>query len=342
MLNSPAKVLIIRLSSFGDILQCLSAPAAIKKQLPLSEIHWVVREDFSTLLQHHRSVDRVWSFPRRAGLLGWLNLAWQLRMQNYTHVFDAHANVRSHILCLIFRLTYWLKPYVFARRSKERLKRFLLFKLRINRFPNPFRGQISYLAPLARWGVEATIPQEAQLDFSPEVKSKVATLPLPDQFIALAPSAAWEMKRWPVGHWVQLIKQLPDRKFVILGGPEDRFCRDIAKTDLQRCLDLSGQLSLIESCAVLARAECVISADTGLLHAADLLAKKTIALIGPTAFGYPSHIKSEIVEVPNSELRCKPCSKDGRGKCSQTIYQKCMIEIKPQTLVTLLDNTRTK
>ena len=70
----------------------------------------------------------------------------------------------------------------------------------------------------------------------------------------------------------------------------------------------------------------MISADTGALHIADLFGRQAIALMGPTAFGLVARPTSVVLSVP---LDCRPCSKDGRGRCSQKIYQRCMVEITP-------------
>ena len=52
-----------------------------------------------------------------------------------------------------------------------------------------------------------------------------------------------------------------------------------------------------------------------------------IGLIGPTAFGYTSQNLSVVLET---QLPCKPCSKDGRDPCKNVVFQKCMIEITPE------------
>ena len=323
------KVLIIRLSSFGDILQGLSIPSVISKKTPEAEIHWVVRQDFKDLLIHNPEIQKVWDFDKKQGLLGWLKLCWLLRKQNFTHVYDAHSNLRSRILCLVFRLFSFPHSYRLLRRSKERWKRFLLFKFGINHFPKPYRGQLSFLKPLKAWEFNPQVSTEPQLFFSEEVHQSVQKrLPLNNQnlpLVALAPSAAWEMKRWPVSYWQELVQNNPDVFFILLGGPDDHFCQEIADVAPERTLNLAGKLKLLESCAVLSYVSQLISADTGLLHAADLLGVNCLALIGPTAFGYPSAPKSQVIEV---DLPCKPCSKDGRGRCKQEVYQKCMVDIK--------------
>jgi heptosyltransferase-2 len=93
---------------------------------------------------------------------------------------------------------------------------------------------------------------------------------------------------------------------------------------------MAGKLSLMESMGIVKKSNLVISADTGIIHVADLIGTPGISLIGPTAFGFPTgaHIKTLEVDLP-----CRPCTKDGRGNCSQKVYQKCMVDITPEMVV---------
>jgi ADP-heptose:LPS heptosyltransferase len=316
------KLLIIRFSSFGDIIQCLSVPAAFKNAFPEAKVDWLVRSDFADLLLGQKSIHKVWSFDRKLGVFGLLKFAWQLRKQNYTHVYDAHNNLRSHLVSLV------LTGSQFLRRPKNRWKRFLLFKLGQNTFQMPFIAQRSYVEPIEPWTESVGLPLAPQLEIPHTVHQTVASVLMPmTPFVALAPSTAWPKKDWPVEHWSKLIQSLPGLNFVILGGPGDEACKILSREKPAgngQLLNMAGRLSLLESCAVISQAQALVSADTGLLHAADQLGVPTIALIGPTAFGYPARVTSQVLEV---NLPCKPCSKDGRGPCVNPIFQKCMVDI---------------
>ncbi|WP_127714227.1 glycosyltransferase family 9 protein [Halobacteriovorax sp. HLS] len=311
------KVLIIRFSSFGDIVQCMSALPALKEDFS-SEIHWVTRSDMEGLLKLTPMVDRVWSFDRKSGLLGLIKLGLKLRAEKFTHIYDAHSNIRSRILCTI------LFSIPTLRRSKERWKRFLLFKLRKNTFEWPYKGVLSYLRPLKSWNISnIETLKSSQWSFD--------RCSLPKEFdssrVLLAPSAAWEMKRWPLEHWKKLIELNPNLKFNILGGPSDSFCQELEDMDPTRVSNFAGKLSLIESCYSVAKSPLIVSADTGLIHVADHLNVKGISLIGPTAFGF---VTGDQIETLSVELDCRPCTKDGRGKCSQDVWRKCMVDITPE------------
>ena len=313
------KTLIIRFSSFGDIVQCMSVLNKVKKDLP-GELHWATRSDMASLLLLNKSVDKIWSFDKARGFTGLIKLALELRKENFTHVYDAHSNLRSRVISL------FLYPPNFIRRSKERLKRLLLFTFRKNLFDNPYRGIISYLSPLESWGIKDAVDFTSQSWSFEDVK---ISSEFDKNSIVIAPSAAWEMKRWPISHWKKLIELNPSEKFTILGGPGDSFCEDIRSIAPDRVVNLAGKLSLIESCSIVNDSKLLICADTGLIHVADILGKRGISLMGPTAFGFATgdHIKTLEVDLP-----CRPCTKDGRGDCSQATWQRCMVDISPESV----------
>lgn len=319
------KFLIIRFSSIGDIIQCMGIISGILEHFPQAEIHWIARKDMAPVLMMDKRIHRIWAFDKTAGLKGLLEMAGKLRNEHYDYIYDAHSNIRSNILKLNLSPLPWHKPYIVLR-HKKRCKRFLLFQLGINRFEWPFRGVVSYREPLKKWGITQFPDTCKEWFFPEEIKRKYRGLITPTT-VTLVPSANWEMKRWPIAHWKKLISLLPERQFLILGGPGDTFCEEIRAAAPKRTLNLAGQTTLLESCYLIYRSQVVVSADTGLMHAADLFRIPTLALIGPTAFGFPTGPTAETLEV---DLPCRPCTKDGRGKCKQCVYQKCMVDITPE------------
>jgi len=324
MTETPEKILIIRLSSIGDIVQCSGVPRNLKKQFPKSEIHWLIRSDNIELVKFNPFINRVIVFDRSQGLSGWMRLASGLASENYTHVYDAHNNVRSRLL------TPRLKPKFFIRRSKNRFKRFLLFWLKINLFPKPYKPAESYVTPLEPWGVKSD-HGGGDLHVDPLTKEKVKKL-IPhgvSKLIALAPATAWMKKTWPENYWKDLITEIlskTDYHIVIFGGPQDEFCKKLL-IDPLRITSFQGRFSLLETAAAANLCDTLIVGDTGLMHMTESLGKDIIGLLGPTPFGNPSREKSQTLEV---SLWCRPCSKDGSGICINPQFQKCMKEIKPE------------
>ncbi|MBX3022971.1 MAG: glycosyltransferase family 9 protein [Bdellovibrionales bacterium] len=328
------KILLIRFSSFGDVLQTLSVPGRLKEAFPQAEIHWVTRAEFKPLIDTHPAVARVWSLPKGTGLKALRALSRELRAEGFTHIYDAHNNLRSHLLGWMlngfFAWRVWTGQHRFLRRSIYRFRRFLLFRFHKNFFPQPFSGQFALLEPLQKWGLDAVAPPPPQL-FLSAVDSVRTKLPADfTSFVALAPSAAFELKRWPLAYWRRLIEEMPSTRFAVLGGPEDTFLRELENLAPQRVVCLAGTLSLNDSARVIALSDALVSNDTGLMHVAEQLGKPCVALMGPAPFGFPSRPLTKIMQL---DLPCRPCSKHGQGPCVNMNFHQCLRGIAPEHVV---------
>lgn len=322
------KILIIRFSSFGDVLQTLSVVGRLRESFPQSEIHWVTRQEFCPLLDQHPGLSQVFFLPQGAGFLRLLQLGRALRREHYTHIYDAHNNLRSQVLS--GQLLFFRRAQIqFLRRSIYRWRRFLLFEFRKNLFPQPFSGQRALLEPIVRWGVPIVAPKVPQL-FLPSTLLAETERRIPFQrFVCLAPSAAFELKRWPKEYWKDLIRLCPKVNFVLLGGPKDDFLHDIVAAAPERVINMAGHLSLVESAAVVQLSQALVSNDTGLMHVAEQVGRSCLALMGPAPFGFPSRPATQIFQV---NLPCRPCSKHGQGPCVNIEFQKCLRDILPETV----------
>jgi len=338
MTERQPKILIIRFSSFGDVLQTLSVVGALQLRWPQAQIHWVTRSEFSPLIENHHNLKKAWALDKKEGIKGLFSLCAQLHLESFDLVYDAHNNLRSHFLCTYLFLRGLISKKfhspVILRRSIHRWKRFLLFRLRINKFEQPFSGQRDLLEPLKAWGISNQSPPAPQLFLSNEtfinLNKKTSFIPTP--YVALAPSAAFELKRWPLSHWKSLLQMwfVFNKKinFVLLGGPDDLFLEELAQIQPQRVFNLAGQLSLTESTAMIKQSVLLIANDTGLLHAGEQLGHPTIALMGPAPFGFPSRRSS--TRIMELSLSCRPCSKHGQGPCRNAHYQWCLVGITPE------------
>jgi len=318
-------VLIIRFSSFGDILQSLHVVLALKQTNPNIKISFLTKSVFEPLVRSCPYVDNVIVLKKKSGILELIKLALLIRKNNFELIYDAHKNIRTLLIKLIN-----IDNKILVR-SKNRLKRILLFKFRKNYFPKPFVAADSYLEPLNSLNIKDNYPCESNNLFFKNTSEQYYGS------IAICPSAAWDTKRWPIEKWnklIQLIAENRSENIVILGGPEDDFCKDFEKIS-NKVTNLAGNLTLLQSCEVISKSKFVIAGDTGLIQVADILGKKGIELIGPSAFGYP---KSDSIKVIETSLDCKPCSKDGSNGCSQDIYKNCMQLISVESVYSCLKN----
>jgi ADP-heptose:LPS heptosyltransferase len=335
------KFLVIRFSSIGDVAQALSIPTKIAEKFSTHEsvpaIDFVVRDDIAEIVQGHPHIHRVWTLSKKTGFQGLWKLIQELKEQQYTHIYDAHNSLRSLIICWFLRFP--LSPHrlfsnpEIVRKPRKVLKRILLFKFRKNTYRLPRSGQRDLLEALSDWHISEELPPTPQMMVHPDslvsFKQKIKSVTA-DPFLAIAPSAAYELKRWPVAFFIEVIKAFPEKKFILLGGPSDQFIEEIYRACPDNSLNLSGQLTLSESAAAVFYSQGLLANDTGLLHFAEQLGQRAIALMGPAPFGFPSRPTTKILE---RELPCRPCSKHGQGPCVNTEYQKCMRDIKPREVI---------
>ncbi|MCS6838394.1 MAG: glycosyltransferase family 9 protein [Bdellovibrionaceae bacterium] len=336
------KVLIIRFSSIGDVTQTLSAAYVLHQNG--FEVHWAIRIDLAPLVAFSPYVRRVWSLERRKGFLGLWDLALKLRRENFTHIYDAHDSLRSRFLFVFLkyiptRKNFFKKRY-FLRRPLYRFRRWIWIQFKKNLLPTPKEAQWQILEPLKVWGLNPVLPNKPVVHIDPNslkiVEGELAKIQL-SQFIALCPGAAHPLKRWPINYFKTIIQLNPKERFVILGGPFDTFADELVATDPDRVFNYAGRLTLLESAAMIQKAKVVITNDTGLMHLAEQLLKPTIALIGPSLFGYPVR-HTTTTHVLENHLECRPCSRHGEGPCRNPIYQQCLQAILPQRVDQVLKN----
>lgn len=330
------KALVIRFSSIGDIIQCMSVIEPIVHQLD-AEVHWISRSDFTPMLKTNPDLHKIWSYERKTGMKGLVKMIAELRKEKFDYVYDAHQNIRSYIVRTLLFFPRFRWDMKFTVRRKNRFRRFFFFQLNIRKaIKMPFRAVESFLIPLKKWDIDISQEYKPEWTFTANIvdtcNALVDNIFDKKKVITLVPSAAWELKRWPVEYWQELVRELADFHFVIIGGPDDTFTNEIENVAPERVINLSGKTSLQASFYIINISQLVISADTGFLHAADLFKVNAIALMGPTAFGHPTGRTVRVMEI--NGLSCRPCTKAGNTVCTlPNEYRACLLNIKPEMVI---------
>ena len=146
----------------------------------------------------------------------------------------------------------------------------------------------------------------------------------------------WSHKRWPMPHWVALLKllidKLPGYRFVFVGGPGDTELAQavVAETNSDVVVNMCGTVSLIESAHIISKSECLVTVDNGISHlgaATDV--KAIIALYGPTLLSknIPLHKNTLVVK---SDIPCSPCFDTKLFRACQR--NDCMDAISPELI----------
>ncbi len=335
------KALIIRFSSLGDIVQCQSCISYLYDQ-KFEQIDWLLKQEFAELVAFHPQIHQVICVPgRSAKTPGWLQI-WRLSRQifdsNYDLIYDAHNNLRSNSLRLFLAARYLgnrdQKFPNWICKSHDRWKKFLFFKFRQVTFEKPFSAIREYLKPILQ-AKNFQAPAPPQIFFRDSTRQKLRRQILEKDFfpfVAIAPNAQHDLKKWPLDHWKQLIAKSSNR-FIILGGAQDLEPEILAQLFPDKIWNWAGKTSLEQTLALISLSQILVANDTGVLHMADQLGHPCVALIGPTAFGYPLNESSKVLEV---FLPCKPCSAYGKNPCYISEKKKCLVSIAPEKVLALL------
>ena len=325
-------ILVLRLSSLGDVVLTSSFLQSAAEHFPGARITFVVRDDLSEVagaLPHVAQVVPV----RRAGGLGELRVtAGALARTPWAHVFDLHRSLRSRLLTL--RLGPRLRPGF----DKQELPRWMLVHCKRDiyaRFGGSTPMRERMLAPLGRLGFAPQLhPTRLVVPAAARARAATALGPIASDarapLVGLVPGARWPSKRWPAERYATLATRLAaetSTRLVLVGGAADReACSEVARAAGPSCTDLAGELGILETAAVLERCALVIANDSGLLHVAEAVGRPVLGFFGPTApqFGYtPYRAASRMLRQPPP---CSPCSKNGSRPCSRPTHE-CMENI---------------
>jgi len=320
------KIMVIKISSLGDIILIIPALKAIKKQFPNSSLTLLVLKKYSSLLHDCPYIDKIIGIDEDYKKLNnILELVKSLRNMGFDYVIDFQNNRASHLISF---LSFPLKTFGFSRKLGFLLN--VKAKFPKSRDVDPLSSQERILNLL---GIAYN---DKKLEFWPIQDHDIPSALKSGKFIGINMSASskWETKNWPIEHVKRLIsiiaKEIPDFKVVLIGD-KDSVSRalKIEESSKIKVINLSGKTSLRDLTGVIKRLSIFITPDTATLHLAQSLNVATIALFGPT--NPASHtLKSDNLFVLNKNLDCSFCYKSKCKTCE------CMNQIFPSDVFAII------
>ena len=317
------KILIIRLSSLGDVLLTTPLIRTIKNKNPSIQIDFVVREEFIEAVQNNPNVSKIYSYTNSKSEKQ--NLINSLSAKKYNLAIDLQNNLRSKEILKSIRCEI-------LRFKKNNFKKFLLVQFKINKLkdalPIPLRyAEAAGINELDNEGIDF---------FTENLPDK--RLNKNENYIGICPGAKHFTKQWPKEYFIELGKKLESAgyKVVLFGGPDEvSICYEIEK-ELGNVLNLCNT-NLLQAGADMKMCKAIYSNDSGLMHLASALKLPVIAFFGCTVreFGFYPY-KANSIELENKNLSCRPCTHIGRNTCPK-IHFKCMKELKPELAFSTLN-----
>lgn len=331
------KILVLRLSSLGDLILSTAVLEAISQQNKNAEIHWVTSLEYGTLLESHPLIHQVWCFDRKRSLISWIKFVRELEAQEFDVVFDLHRSLRTVIAKVVFKICSFFmfkEPVRWLSVKKEKLRQYGYFTFK-KLWPKKLRPHSKidlFLKPISQYYQEKAFGrpnlQHLTQNQSPLIHH--------ENYYCVMPSSLWQAKQWSVDSYVKVITELKGSYPVILGTKKDLASLKLVeklKTHQIDHFNAIDQWSIPKTAVALSGAKFYLGGDTGLSHLAESVGTRSIVLFGPTAtdqgFG---PWKKESLSV-SSSLWCRPCGKDGRYCFRLNQKYLCQKKINPDLVI---------
>lgn len=312
-----SNILIIQTAFIGDAILASSVIEKLHHSFEKASLSLLVRKGNENLYEQHPYLKEVLVWDKNEGKYkALLNLRKQIKQNKYDAVINLHRYSSSGFLTAFSGAKYkaGFNEGIFS----------FLFNKRVKHIIGDGRHETERYNELIEDITDKTVakpklyPSISDLD---KVKSFKSV-----SYVCISPSSVWRTKQLPEQKWIDLCDGIPENITIyILGSNNDRgLCNSLkAKLKHQNTKVLAGELTLLQSAALIKDAHMNYVNDSGPLHLASATNANVTAFFLSTipAFGFgPLSDNSKIIEVKN--LECRPCGIHGHKECPK-VHFKC-------------------
>lgn len=351
--------LLLRLSSFGDLVLCTALAARLRADHPHDRVALLTSADFEIFAQTRFPLGvEVRGLARpRGGMPGWFFAGRKIGRElladpqlERLRIYDLHGVLKTALLTWGLRsaLRGPRKVAVEVRRTPKRSLLRWLSVLAGRDWIGPrhvFREHCaladSHLADPAR--LDRDHPQ-LRLHRAPDPQARAHR-------VLLAPDARYWKKRWPAPSWERfmdlLMKSSPQVSVTLVGGslclPQDLRDEWTGRYGA-RFVDLLGRTRSEDLPEIAANHAVLVCGNSAWLHIAEAAGTPVVTLAGPIVPGFGfSPWRPESVELA-VDLDCRPCSRHGGGLCRRVgaEFHACMKRIEPAEVLAAVTRELTR
>jgi len=321
------KILIVRLSSLGDIVHAIPVAAALREGFPEAGIDWMVESRHADLLRCVTALDNVIAIDSRTtpGLLRLPGQLARLRHARYDCVIDVQGLWKSSILS---RMTGARRVLGFAGSLVREKGAHYLYTEQYDGTPDTQSIYAKNLALLRLLGVStAAVRFPLAHSPGPPIHELLRSAGVGDKsgFALLVPGASKSNKRWPAEKFGRLAQILLEhhalRSAVLQGNAEEHALAIDVERAARGSAVVLPPVDLGELLAMAGSASVVVAGDTGPLHVATAAQAPVVGIYGPTdpARNGPAG-RDDLCVSRHDSCRCKLARKCTAGTpCMTTI-----------------------
>jgi len=325
------KFLVIQTAFIGDAVLATGILEKLHAGFPDAQIDYLVRKGNESLLAGHPFLHETLVWDKKKGKLR--NL-WKMLLRIRRHRYDKVINVQRYAATgLLTALSGAKETIGFDKNPLSRL-----FTKRVPHIVS--EGS----APLH----EIDRNQALIKDFTDAIPARPRLYPTEQDlakagaykgqpFITVAPASVWFTKQYPAAKWISFIRQLPSAyKVYLLGAPSDgELCEHISRET--GAASLAGQLSFLQSAALMKDAAMNYVNDSAPMHFASSVNAPVTAVYCSTipGFGFGPLSDRRFIVGIQEPLDCRPCGLHGYKACPLGHF-KCALRIEDQQLLQTL------
>lgn len=284
------KILIVKLSSLGDVVHAMPAVQDIRRALPQAQIDWVVEKSFAPLVQRCAGVHRVISCElrrwRKAPFAATTRTEWkafktELQAEAYDAVIDLQGLSKSALVAWLARLAPAGRRYALANQTEgsgyEAPTRWVAHQaIRMVPHIHALQRSRELCARALGYALPAheTFGLQPHQEFSAIAPERIALGVLTARpCVALVHGTSRVDKQWPQAHWLELARRLDETGFdvALLHGTDEEQRRSEAMAREMPHAVVWPRLALDALTDALAGCVGVIGVDSGLSHIAVAL-----------------------------------------------------------------------
>jgi ADP-heptose:LPS heptosyltransferase len=331
------KFLVIQTAFIGDVVLATALIEKLHDYFPDAQIDFLVRKGNEALLTNHPYIHEVLVWDKKQHKL--TNL-WRLIRRIRRTKYDKVINVQR------FAATGLLTAFSGAKQTigfdKNPLS--FLFTRKIPHVVSTSGAPLHEIDRNQRLIATFTNDQPAKPRLYPSANDLNKVRPYQDRpYITVSPASVWFTKQYPAEKWVSFLCLVPSSYTIyLLGAPTDKdLCEYIATTGPAAVINLSGQLSFLQSAALMKEAAMNYVNDSAPMHFASAVNAPVTAVYCSTipAFGFgPLSDEKFIVEI-EEPLDCRPCGLHGYRACPRGHFH-CAYKIQEAQLLEILTGDR--
>lgn len=272
MVDGKKRILIVKMSSLGDLFHALPAVHILKRNLK-AVVDWVVQPEYAHLAKCFDDVHEMIVYPRKDFIPKFIPFWRSLRTGRYDYIIDLQGLLKS---ALVTRLA----------RGGQRIG--LSFSREGARL---FYDAVAGKKDKHRHAVDEVLDIVRYMGFDDAEKLFPVTFPeYPAEgsrpCVAFAPCSRWPAKNWPPDQFIETGRALREKRggsiFLVGGADDGDVCRRIARGIGGGTVDLSGKTTLVELGGLLRKMDLILTVDSGPMHMAAAVGKPVLALFGAT------------------------------------------------------------